>query len=122
MDAVVTSLMIRHLPEPDRPQAVAGLLRVLRPGGHLVIAEFQAPTGRLSRAVARYRLGPAMADNDLGAFGDLVVAARRRRRPAVGHARAVALPGPGPEAQPGLTEGVHAPQACAEQVSAGPRF
>lgn len=45
-DAVATSLMIHHLPAADRQGAVIEMLRVLRPGGPLVIAEFQAPPGR----------------------------------------------------------------------------
>jgi ubiquinone/menaquinone biosynthesis C-methylase UbiE len=73
MDAVVTSLMIHHLPAVDRPQAAAELLRVLRPSGHLLIAEFQAPTRRVSRAIVRHLFGHAMADTDLDAIVDLTV-------------------------------------------------
>jgi ubiquinone/menaquinone biosynthesis C-methylase UbiE len=74
-DAVTTSLMIHHLPDADRLPAARELLRVLRPGGHLLIAEFQAPTRPISRAVTAHLFGHAMADNDLTAILDLAHAA-----------------------------------------------
>ncbi len=64
-DAVTTSLTIHHVPEADRPLAVRELLRVLRPGGELLIAEFQAPSRPISRSLTRHLFGHAMADNDL---------------------------------------------------------
>lgn len=70
-DAVTTSLTIHHVPEADRLLAVRELLRVLRPGGQLLIAEFQAPTRPISKAVTRHLFGHAMADNDLTAIVDL---------------------------------------------------
>ena len=60
-----------HLPAADRLPTARELLRVLRPGGHLLIAEFQAPTGPFSRAVTAQLFGHAMADNDLTAILDL---------------------------------------------------
>ena len=74
-DAVVTSLMLHHLPEADRLPAVGELLRVLQPGGTLVIAEFQAPTGATRRKLTHHVLGHTMASNDLAAFRDLAAAA-----------------------------------------------
>jgi len=71
-DAVLTSLMLHHLPAPDRPGAVAELLRVLGPGGRLVLADFKPPAGRASRAVARHLLGPSMAGSDVADITDLV--------------------------------------------------
>ena len=70
-DAVTTSLTIHHVPEADRLMAVRELLRVLRPGGQLLIAEFQAPTRPISKAMTRHLFGHAMADNDLTAIVDL---------------------------------------------------
>ena len=70
-DAVTTSLMIHHLPDVDRLPAARELLRVLRPGGHLLIAEFQAPNGPTSRVVTSHLFGHAMSDNDLTAILDL---------------------------------------------------
>ncbi|WP_165960933.1 class I SAM-dependent methyltransferase [Actinocrispum wychmicini] len=43
-DVVVTSLMIHHLPEPTRPQAIGELFRVLRRGGRVLVADFRPPT------------------------------------------------------------------------------
>ncbi|MGI9034303.1 MAG: class I SAM-dependent methyltransferase [Acidimicrobiales bacterium] len=48
-DVVVTSLMIHHLPEALRPQAMREMFRVLRPGGRVLVADFRPPAGRLGR-------------------------------------------------------------------------
>jgi len=74
-DAVATSLMIHHLPQDDRIGAVQEILRVLRPGGRLVIAEFQAPTNAVGRHLTEHVLGHAMASNDLHDIQDLATAA-----------------------------------------------
>ncbi len=42
-DVVVSSLMLHHLPEEVRLQAVGEMKRVLRPGGTLLLAEFTIP-------------------------------------------------------------------------------
>ena len=70
-DVVTTSLTIHHVPEADRLMAVRELLRVLRSGGQLLIAEFQAPTRPVGKAATRHLFGHAMADNDLSAIVDL---------------------------------------------------
>lgn len=67
--------MLHHLPEADRLPAVGELLRVLQPGGTLVIAEFQAPTGATRRKLTHHVLGHTMASNDLDAIRDLAAAA-----------------------------------------------
>jgi ubiquinone/menaquinone biosynthesis C-methylase UbiE len=46
---VVSSLMVHHLPEELRPQALGEMFRVLRPGGSVLIAEFRPPTSRVGR-------------------------------------------------------------------------
>lgn len=74
-DAVATSLMIHHLPAGDRAGAVAEMLRVLRPGGRLVIAEFQAPTWSVGRGLTEHVLGHSMATNSLDDVVELAAAA-----------------------------------------------
>jgi demethylmenaquinone methyltransferase/2-methoxy-6-polyprenyl-1,4-benzoquinol methylase len=49
-DAVTCTLVLHHVAEADRPQAVAEMYRVLRPGGLLLVADFvPGPVGRLAR-------------------------------------------------------------------------
>jgi len=55
-DAVTISFGLRNLPEPR--EAIAGLARVTRPGGRLVVCEFAAPTWGPWRGVyRRYLVG-----------------------------------------------------------------
>jgi len=44
-DVVVSSLTMHHLAPAEQLPAMQEMQRVLRPGGTLLIAEFQAPTG-----------------------------------------------------------------------------
>jgi ubiquinone/menaquinone biosynthesis C-methylase UbiE len=55
-DAVSCTLALHHVAEQDRATAVAEMYRVLRPGGRLVIGEFQAP-GRGRRRLLFHHLG-----------------------------------------------------------------
>ena len=59
-DVVVSSLMVHHLPEADRSQAMGEMLRVLRPGGRLLVAEFRPPSTSLGRTLIR--LAPFISD------------------------------------------------------------
>ena len=51
-DVVVSSLVMHHLAEEGRLQAVREMQRVLRPGGTLLLAEFATPERGFWRAVA----------------------------------------------------------------------
>jgi len=74
-DGVVTSLMLHHLPESDRVDAVGEMLRVLRPGGRLLVAEFQAPQGRAGKRVTGHLFGRAMAHGSLDEVAAVVAEA-----------------------------------------------
>lgn len=62
-DVVVSSLMIHHLPEAQRPQAIREMFRLLRPGGRVLIAEFRPPVSRVGRHLIGATMGPAMENN-----------------------------------------------------------
>ena len=64
-DVVASSLMIHHLPQALRSQAVREMFRVLRPGGHLLIAEFRPPGSRIGRHLIGPLVSPTMRDNPL---------------------------------------------------------
>ncbi len=46
-DAVTSTLMMHHLPEDLKRQGLAGIVRVLRPKGSIVVADFDYPDGHL---------------------------------------------------------------------------
>jgi ubiquinone/menaquinone biosynthesis C-methylase UbiE len=74
-DVVVSSLMIHHLPEDLRPQAIGEMFRVLRPGGSLLVAEFRPPTSRIGRWLIGSLHSPAMAENRVDLLGPMVLEA-----------------------------------------------
>ena len=65
IDVVVSSLMMHHLPEDLRPQALREMFRTLRAGGHLLVADFRPPRSRLGRHVIGAVTGPAMQHNPI---------------------------------------------------------
>jgi ubiquinone/menaquinone biosynthesis C-methylase UbiE len=72
-DVVVSSLMIHHLPERERPHAIAETLRVLRPGGSLLIAEFRPPSRRAGRRLVRILTGHhEMAENRIDLLDPMI--------------------------------------------------
>jgi ubiquinone/menaquinone biosynthesis C-methylase UbiE len=62
-DVVASTLTMHHLDEPDRPTAVGETLRVLRPGGQLLLAEFRPPKNPLLRRAIHPVTSSAMLDN-----------------------------------------------------------
>ncbi len=72
-DVVVSSLMIHHLPETQRPKAISEMFRVLRPGGSLLVAEFRPPSTRIGRRLVRALSGHgAMAENRFDLLAPMV--------------------------------------------------
>jgi ubiquinone/menaquinone biosynthesis C-methylase UbiE len=55
-DAVLSTIMMHHLPDDLRSAGLSEIARVLRPGGRLVIADFIPPEERLGRS-ARFHAG-----------------------------------------------------------------
>lgn len=62
-DVVVSSLMIHHLPGTRRALAIQEMLRVVRPGGSVLVAEFRPPSSRVGKRLVRPFVSPAMAEN-----------------------------------------------------------
>lgn len=61
-DVVVSSLVIHHLPERLRPQAIGEMSRVLRGGGRVLIADLRPPATLLGRTLVGRLMSPAMRD------------------------------------------------------------
>ncbi len=74
-DVVVSSLVIHHLPEEARPEALAEMFRVLRPGGRILIAEFRPPRSAILKRLMGPVMRPAMEHNPLHLLEPMVTAA-----------------------------------------------
>ena len=52
-DAVLSTLMLHHLPRPMRERLMAEIRRVLKPGGRVLAVDFEAPAPSRRRLLAR---------------------------------------------------------------------
>lgn len=64
LDVVLSSFMVHHLPGDLKQKAFAEIYRVLKPGGWLLIVDFEPPQRGFSRAVLRLLLGSGMMQID----------------------------------------------------------
>ncbi len=63
-DVVMCSFMIFHMSEETRRKGMSEILRVLKPGGRLLIVDLSTPTQPLARAIARMAFG-GMLEHDM---------------------------------------------------------
>jgi len=64
-DVVISRLAIHHLPDDLKRKAFAEILRVLRPGGRLLIADFRPPANPVLNHIASALVGPNMMQIDI---------------------------------------------------------
>jgi demethylmenaquinone methyltransferase/2-methoxy-6-polyprenyl-1,4-benzoquinol methylase/phosphoethanolamine N-methyltransferase len=75
-DIVVSSLMIHHLPGDDlKRRGFAEICRVLKPGGRLLVVDFEPPTDGLLKPLMSHVLGHRMMENDVRRLPAMVEAA-----------------------------------------------
>ena len=65
IDVVVSSLMIHHLPDSTRLDAIREMYRVIRPEGHVLVADFRPPSTRAGRALVSPFVSTAMTHNPI---------------------------------------------------------
>lgn len=74
-DVVTSSLALHHIDEDQRQAAAAEMARVLRPGGRVLVADFQPPSGRLGQWFVRNVVGLGMASNPVDEIAPLLAGA-----------------------------------------------
>jgi ubiquinone/menaquinone biosynthesis C-methylase UbiE len=70
-DVVVSRLMIHHLPDDLKRKGFAEIFRVLKPGGRLLVAEFNPPADPLLSHVALALVGHRMMQIEVGGLPPL---------------------------------------------------
>lgn len=54
-DVVMTSMMLHHLPKSSREQCIREIRRVVKPGGRILVVDFDAPSRPEGGFLARFR-------------------------------------------------------------------
>ncbi|MFC0452411.1 class I SAM-dependent methyltransferase [Rhodococcus jostii] len=71
-DVVTSTLVIHHITPGNRATALAEMARVLRPGGHLLVADFRPPANPVAAHLISALAGHAMAHNPIGELTGLI--------------------------------------------------
>jgi ubiquinone/menaquinone biosynthesis C-methylase UbiE len=74
-DVVVSRLVIHHLPDDLKHQGFAEILRVLKPGGHLLVADFNPPTNPVLNHVTSALVGSHMMQSSIRTIPPMLLTA-----------------------------------------------
>jgi ubiquinone/menaquinone biosynthesis C-methylase UbiE len=74
-DVVISRLAIHHLPDDLKHKGFAEILRVLKPGGHLLIADFRAPSNPVLNHITSALVGGHMMQTDVWALPPMLASA-----------------------------------------------
>jgi len=74
-DVVISRLAIHHLPDDLKRTGFAEILRVLKPGGHLVIADFTPPTNLVLNHIMSVLMGSHMMQTDVWSLPPMLTSA-----------------------------------------------
>jgi ubiquinone/menaquinone biosynthesis C-methylase UbiE len=74
-DVVISRLAIHHLPDDLKRRGFAEILRVLKPGGHVLIADFRPPTNPVLNHVMSAMVGSHMMQTDASRLPPLLESA-----------------------------------------------
>jgi ubiquinone/menaquinone biosynthesis C-methylase UbiE len=74
-DVVISRLAIHHLPDDLKHKGFAEILRVLKPGGHLLIADFKPPANPILNRLASALVGPHMMQTNVWSLPPMLASA-----------------------------------------------
>jgi ubiquinone/menaquinone biosynthesis C-methylase UbiE len=74
-DVVISRLVIHHLPDDLKRQGFAEVFRVLKPGGFLLIADFNPPTNPILKHVASALVGSHMMETNVWSIPQMLTEA-----------------------------------------------
>ncbi len=74
-DVVISRLAIHHLPDDLKRRGFAEILRVLKPGGHLLIADFSPPSNPILKHVMAILVGHRMMHSNIQSLPPMLASA-----------------------------------------------
>ena len=74
-DVVINRLVLHHLPDDLKRTAFSEILRVLRPGGHLLIADFNPPTNPMLNHIVSALVGSHMMQTNVRSLPSMLASA-----------------------------------------------
>ncbi len=74
-DVVISRLVMHHLPDDLKRKGLAEMLRVLKPGGHLVIADFNPPINPVLRYITSPLVGARMMQTNVWSLPAMLASA-----------------------------------------------